>query len=1053
MSDYLFRGSLAALDPGVYELTRLEEERQFRKLILIPSESSAPLAVREAMGSAFQNIYAEGYPDEDTRWMQEQEILDYESRLAHYRRYSDPRYYKGVEYADAVEALARRRCAETFATNGVSADDLYVNVQALSGAPANNAIYHALVNPGETILGMNLLHGGHLSHGSPVNRSGKFYNAVHYTVDPQTERIDYAQIEALALQHKPRFIIAGYSSYPWAVDWEKFRAIADASGALLFADIAHVAGLVAAGVYPSPVGYADVITFTTHKSLCGPRGACILTTDPGLARKIDRAVFPGEQGGPHVNIFAAIALTFKLAQTEEFRQLQAQIVKNCRILTDRLQARGFRIPYGGTDTHLTNLDCSSVTGPDGTALSGDQAARILDIAGIVVNRNTIPGDPSAAVPSGIRLGTPWVTQRGLGEADMIDLADVIADTLKATTPFSLEGRKGDLRRAKVDFAVLEDAKLRSRSLAEKAGIDYEPDRRGYPHFYYLDDYDVADGQAIAFDLLGESVREFVNYALSSDAEALEAGQSQPTRIYTPVGDVEGTLFRLDEGTFRLSVPGGRPAGLAAAWLRALSDGYVAFDGDLQRKLPGPVVVKEAAGGQAPAAGKGDAVAGRKPYFVGIEGLETGGEEFEPLPQFSWTDREGELRRTPLYETHRQLGAKIIPFAGWEMPVWYTSVVEEHLAVRQAAGLFDVAHMGVYQAEGPDAASFLDSVTGNDIAGLGVDESLYTHFLDPDANVIDDLLVYRRGFEKYLVVVNASNDDKDWTWLNAVRAGEVRVDEQRPWTQAFGREVNLRNLRDPAEGTDMRVDIALQGPRARDILLALGVDPETRKRILALKRTQLCEAVVGGFDLVVSRTGYTGEKMAFELFVHPDRAEALFKALLAAGEPLGLKPCGLGARDSLRTEAGLPLYGHEMGAGSNQRGDRDLGVAEGGFGAYVKTYKPWFIGRQAYLEREAARKGVVARFRFNEKGVRMAHGGDPVADKRGRVIGWVTSCAVDSQGFLTGQAFLELKSAEEGTPILIYQGAPQSAGTAPAEVVPGDRVVLPTPATVISRFPK
>ena len=1053
MSDYLFRGSLAALDPGVYELTRLEEERQFRKLILIPSESSAPLAVREAMGSAFQNIYAEGYPDEDTRWMQEQEILDYESRLAHYRRYSDPRYYKGVEYADAVEALARRRCAETFATNGVSADDLYVNVQALSGAPANNAIYHALVNPGETILGMNLLHGGHLSHGSPVNRSGKFYNAVHYTVDPQTERIDYAQIEALALQHKPRFIIAGYSSYPWAVDWEKFRAIADASGALLFADIAHVAGLVAAGVYPSPVGYADVITFTTHKSLCGPRGACILTTDPGLARKIDRAVFPGEQGGPHVNIFAAIALTFKLAQTEEFRQLQAQIVKNCRILTDRLQARGFRIPYGGTDTHLTNLDCSSVTGPDGTALSGDQAARILDIAGIVVNRNTIPGDPSAAVPSGIRLGTPWVTQRGLGEADMIDLADVIADTLKATTPFSLEGRKGDLRRAKVDFAVLEDAKLRSRSLAEKAGIDYEPDRRGYPHFYYLDDYDVADGQAIAFDLLGESVREFVNYALSSDAEALEAGQSQPTRIYTPVGDVEGTLFRLDEGTFRLSVPGGRPAGLAAAWLRALSDGYVAFDGDLQRKLPGPVVVKEAAGGQAPAAGKGDAVAGRKPYFVGIEGLETGGEEFEPLPQFSWTDREGELRRTPLYETHRQLGAKIIPFAGWEMPVWYTSVVEEHLAVRQAAGLFDVAHMGVYQAEGPDAASFLDSVTGNDIAGLGVDESLYTHFLDPDANVIDDLLVYRRGFEKYLVVVNASNDDKDWTWLNAVRAGEVRVDEQRPWTQAFGREVNLRNLRDPAEGTDMRVDIALQGPRARDILLALGVDPETRKRILALKRTQLCEAVVGGFDMVVSRTGYTGEKMAFELFVHPDRAEALFKALLAAGEPLGLKPCGLGARDSLRTEAGLPLYGHEMGAGSNQRGDRDLGVAEGGFGAYVKTYKPWFIGRQAYLEREAARKGVVARFRFNEKGVRMAHGGDPVADKRGRVIGWVTSCAVDSQGFLTGQAFLELKSAEEGTPILIYQGAPQSAGKAPAEVVPGDRVVLPTPATVISRFPK
>jgi glycine hydroxymethyltransferase len=296
MSDFFFRGSLAEIDPSVYELTRLEEERQFRKLILIPSESSAPLAVREAMGSAFQNIYAEGYPDEDTRWMQEQEILDYDDRLAHYRRYSDPRYYKGVEYADAAEALARRRCAETFATNGVSADDLYVNVQALSGAPANNAVYHALVEPGSTILGMDLLHGGHLSHGSPVNRSGKYYNAVHYTVDPQTEKIDYAQVEELARQHKPRFIIAGYSSYPWAVDWEKFRAIADATGALLFADIAHVAGLVAGGVYPSPVGYADVITFTTHKSLCGPTRRLHLDHQPGPGPQDRPGSFPRRAG-------------------------------------------------------------------------------------------------------------------------------------------------------------------------------------------------------------------------------------------------------------------------------------------------------------------------------------------------------------------------------------------------------------------------------------------------------------------------------------------------------------------------------------------------------------------------------------------------------------------------------------------------------------------------------------------------------------------------------------------------------------------------------------
>jgi glycine hydroxymethyltransferase len=217
--------------------------------------------------------------------------------------------------------------------------------------------------------------------------------------------------------------------------------------------------------------------------------------------------------------------------------------------------------------------------------------------------------------------------------------------------------------------------------------------------------------------------------------------------------------------------------------------------------------------------------------------------------------------------------------------------------------------------------------------------------------------------------------------------------------------------------------------------------------MGLKRTELCDAEVGGFELVVSRTGYTGERMAFELFVHPDGAVDLWKALTAAGEPLGLKPCGLGARDSLRTEAGLPLYGHEMG------GDLGLGVSEAGFGSYVKIYKPWFIGRDAYLEREKSRKAVVARFRFNEKGVRMAHNQDPVVDSKGKVIGIVTSCAVDSEGLLTGQAYIDLKYASEGSQVAIFQSAPKSAGKAPSDLKSGDRVNLPTPATIVSRFPK
>ncbi len=1041
MTDFLFHGKLADIDKDVDELIQIEAERQVRKLILIPSESSAPQAIHEALGSVFQNVYAEGYPDEDTRFMSEEEILDYTTRLAHYRRYADPRYYKGVEYADVVEALARRRCAEAFATSTVSANQLFVNVQPLSGAPANNAVYHALINPGDTIMGMNLLHGGHLTHGSSVNRSGKLYNVVHYNVAPGTEQIDYDAVEALAKEHKPKIIITGFSSYPWVPDWERFRLIADSCGAILMADISHIAGMVAAGVIPSPVGYAHVITFTTHKTLCGPRGACIITNDAALSRKIDKAVFPGEQGGPHVHVFAALATTFKLAQTPEFRKLQQQIVDNCAALTKRLQERGLRIAFGGTNTHLGNVDCKTIVGADGTPLSGDMAARILDVAGIVLNRNTIPGDKTALFASGIRYGSPWMTQRGLDEKDMLKVADIIADVLLACKPYSVETRQGPATRAKIDFGVLEDAKKRVREIAEKAGTDLKVGKHGYPHFFFLDDQPDGKGEWTAFDLTGEHVRPFVNYVFTSDVESLAPGKSQNTHLVTPLGKVDGILTCVADHAYQLSVPS-QSAGLAATWLRDLSDGYTTFDGDPVRRLPGPIYVT--ASKSAPVIhAEGQAVYNYKPYFIGMSEFKD-----KPLPRFAWSETEPtQLFRTPLNETHRSMGAKMVPFAGWEMPVWYTSVVEEHLACRQVAGLFDVSHMGVYQAEGPEAPAFLDSICGNDIAGLEVGESCYTHLLDPDANVIDDMLVYRRSADRYLVVVNASNDDKDRTWIEAVRDGKVMVDAKHPCKKAFGGKVIFRNLRDPKAGGDMRVDLALQGPKSRDILLSLGCDAKTRKRILGLKRTQLCEAVVGGFDLVVSRTGYTGEKMAFELFVHPDKLVDLWNALLKAGEPLGMKACGLGARDSLRTEAGLPLYGHEMG------GDLGLGVAEAGFGSYVKTYKPWFVGRDAFVEREKSRQGVVVRFRFTEKGVRMSHHGDPVLDHKGRVIGVVTSCAVDSEGFLTGQAFVELKSADEGTPISIYQGAPKAAGKAPAEMKAGDRIVLPTSAVILSRFPK
>jgi glycine hydroxymethyltransferase len=1041
MPDFLFRGTLADLDPHLHELSEIEAERQYRKLILIPSESAAPLAVREALASAIQNTYAEGYPPEATRRMTEGEILDLEARLADYRRYSDPRYYKGVEYADIIEALARRRCAEAFATEEVSADEIYVNVQALSGAPANNAVYHALVNPGDTVMGMDLLHGGHLSHGSPVNRSGKYFNIVHYTIDPETEKIDYDAVDALAREHEPKMIIAGFSSYPWQADWARFREIADAVGAYLLADIAHVAGLVAGGVYPSPIGIADVVTSTTHKTLCGPRGAIIMTTSRKLARKIDRAVFPGEQGGPHLATILAQALAFKLAATDEFSKLQKQIVANSIAMTNAIAAAGFHIPFGGTDTHLSNVDCKSVVGPDGTTLSGDLAARILDIAGIVVNRNTIPCDKSARNPSGIRIGSPWITQRGFTEKESEQLGTIIADLLKACTPYAVAGRKGMLQRAKVDFTALNETKIKVRDLATSVGIDFEPASHGYPHFYYLDD-PAPEGPYAVLELEGEDSDALLRWVSSARPADMKSGETVGVSLDTPDGSVDAVLSKATEkGSWQLTLPADR-ATLVLTWLRDLSDGYIGFDpDDLHKKSPGPVVVRLA--GKADALPEAPAADGAdKPWYLGAAG------KGEALPAFEWTEpEEGEVRKTALNETHREMGAKMVPFAGWDMPVWYTSVIEEHLATRQMAGLFDVSHMGVYQAEGPDACAFLDSVVTNEIASLDVGESLYTQFLDPNGHVIDDTMIYRRREEIYLIVVNASNDDKDWAWLNAVKEGRVCVDNEQPWAKAYGCECTLRNLRDPKEGKDMRVDIAIQGPKSRDILLAMGCDEAAAAHLKKMPWAGVMEGEFGGFDLVVSRTGYTGERIAYELFIHPEKSVALWKKLLEVGEPFGLKSIGLGARDSLRTEAGLPLYGHEM------NGDMDLTVGDAGFGSYVKTYKPWFVGRVAFLKQEAERKGDLVRFRFNEKGVRMAHNGDPIVDERGRVIGVVTSCAVESEGYLLGQAYVQKKYAVEGTQIAVFQGASDKPGKPTAELKVGDRTVVPAAATVLSRFPR
>lgn len=1045
MSDFLFRGTLQELDPQVHELNELEAERQYRRLILIPSESTSPLAVREALGSAFHNIYAEGYPDQESRWYSEEEILDYPERLAHYRRYSDPRYYKGTEYANTVEALARRRCAETFAANGVTADDLYVNVQALSGGPANNAVYHALVQPGETVMGLDLLHGGHLSHGSKANRSGKYYNIVHYSVDPESEILDYESIEELAKEHNPKMIIGGISSYPWQIDWESLRRVADSVGAYLLADMAHVAGLVAAGEYPSPIGHAHVVTSTTHKTLCGPRGAIILTTDKKLSDKIDRAVFPGEQGGPHVNVFSALALTFKLAQTKQFKQLQQQTVKNCITLTKQLKKRGFRIPFGGTNTHLMNLDTKSVTLDDGIPLSGDMAARILELAGIVVNRNTIPGDKSALNPMGIRMGTPWITQRGFAEKETKELADIIADVLFACTPYKLRSKLRRNLRAKVDFDVLSGAKLRIRKLAENAGIDFTPPTHGYPHYYYIDRKSESSEKAPnnedelnTITLSGERVRSFLNIHFSTDIELLRPGENQPTSLVIQAEEIFCNLTCSSDYVYELTPPTDK-LNLVSEWLRACSDGFVQIDSDVEIKSPGPINIHLIASHntQIP-----DTVISSltKPFYIGM-----GAQSGDPLLQFDFSqEKTTEIKQTPLHKLHQELGAKMAPFAGWDMPLQYSSVSSEHAAVRTAAGLFDVAHMGVFRFDGPVAAAFLDSVCATNMYSIGVGRSTYSHLLDPDANVIDDVYIYRTGTESYIMVVNAANTAKDWAWLSAVKNGEVLIETSRPWVKSFGRNTIIRNLHNSSHGEDQLVLLALQGPNSGQILKEYVKDSPTKKAISKMVRNDVITST-SQHDLIIARTGYTGEKIGYEIFIHPDHAAEMWNALLKVGEAFGIKPCGLASRDSLRVEAGLPLYANELA------GPLNLGAAEAGFRKYVKTYKPWFIGRKAYIAREGKRKDQLVRFRFDGKRVRVAHIGDPVVDTEGNAIGHVTSCALDSQRRLIGQAVIDRKFIKKGTPIHVYQGASTEEKFSLSDPKIKGKAVTASQATVISRF--
>ena len=388
-----FTESISSRDNDIFSSIEKEADRQFNQIELIASENITSAAVKEAQGSILTNKYAEGYPGK--------------------------RYYGGCEFVDEIEALAIQRAKDLFGAE-------YVNVQPNSGSQANQGVFNALLQPGDTILGQALSAGGHLTHGAAPNQSGKWFNAIQYGVRKDNHLLDYDEIERLAIEHKPKMIIGGFSAYPRVVDWQRYRDIADKVGALLLVDMAHIAGLVAAGTYPSPVPFADIVTTTTHKTLRGPRGGMILSRTDEYAKKINSAIFPGIQGGPLMHVIAGKAICLKEAASDEFKKYGQAVIDNARALAKVLQERGVNIMSGGTDNHLVLVDLTPKN------LTGKEAEKVLEEANLTCNKNAIPFDPlSPFVTSGIRLGTPAGTTRGFGVAEFELIGNLIGDVLDA----------------------------------------------------------------------------------------------------------------------------------------------------------------------------------------------------------------------------------------------------------------------------------------------------------------------------------------------------------------------------------------------------------------------------------------------------------------------------------------------------------------------------------------------------------------------------------------------------------------------------------------------
>jgi glycine hydroxymethyltransferase len=1071
MREFL-KADLGGVDPEIHRLVDIEDERQERKIILIASESLCPRAVKQALATNLGHLYAEGYPSTRMCQASPARLEEHAEFLSYYRRYGSRRYYKGVEYADFIEALARRRAAELFANDRVPAPGIYANVQSLSGAAANNAVFEAFLQPGDPVMGMDLTHGGHLTHGHEVNRSGKHYNITHYRVGSDG-RLDYGAMKKLAAQVRPRLIIAGFSAYPWDIDWKMMREVADSvepEPAVLHADIAHTAGLIAAGVVNSPVGYADVVSMTTHKTLCGPRGAIILTTDRAFADRVDTAVFPGEQGGPHIQQIAAKAVSFKMAATGEFGDLMRGVLENAGALAEALREEGMPLAYGGTDTHMVLIDLRKVETGSGDTLTGEIASRLLDLCHLTCNKNTIWGDVSAFDPGAVRLGTTWATQRGFRPEHMRRIASIIARVLRATTSFRYIGAFGDIVRARLDPVVLDGAR---REVEAMIGEVTGSLRRSRVYPYYQGGAGEEPDENRSIEVYGDRAHLMLDHLTSADVASMEVGERKSAYIFRPGGDILAKTFveRLaDDGFSRrhfLVQPYEGSSRDLLGWFRAVSDGYTLIEKDDPHIKPyGPVVVElrdvTRSLSQPDSRLEVDI---RKPYFVGQKAVLKKVESFPEIVSsgiiksrkakkdfaFDWKPPEGAgARETCLLAEHlkRVDKRRVAAFAGWKLPLWFSSIVDEHRAVRRAAGLFDVSHMGVLEFSGEGAERFLDLTTTAFTPAMVPGQARYSYLLAPDGRVIDDIMLYRVSADRFVVVVNAANAEEDEAWWRAVATGDYLLDEENSEV-SFNGKVGIRNLKDKECGDERKVDIALQGPATPAVLRRVVGRGPLYAGIRELRRFEFTTGEIMGAPVMVARTGYTGEPVGVEILIHPEAAPALWNAILSAGEPLGVLPAGLGARDSTRTEAGLPLHGHELA------GEHRVSPIEAGYGSFVKIHKPFFVGRRHMVRASTRREREIVRFEVTGKGPRMIRPGHVVMEgRKGKYAGMVTSCTL-AGGREVGMAIVTRNLARPGTPIALFpytekDGKPEAKGF--VELGEGDWLPLGKTGTVIERFP-